>query len=40
MRILRDLINGLGEDIQTTVLFIETGSKLLRDRCDTLIDLA
>ena len=40
MRILRNLINGLREGIQTTVLLIETGSKILRDRRDTLIDLA
>ena len=39
MRILRNLIDGLGESIQTTVLLIQTGSKLLRDRRDALIDL-
>ena len=40
MRILRDLINGLGKGIQTMILLIEAGRKLLRDRRHTLIDLA
>ena len=39
MRILRDLINVLGEGIQTTVLLIETSRQFLSDGRHTLIDL-
>ena len=40
LRILCDLLNGLGECIQAAILLIETGDKLLRDRGDTLVDLS
>src|SRR5262245_30962233 len=38
--ILSDLVESLGKSVQTTLLLFEATSKLLRDRCNTLIDLA